>query len=132
MFNLICFTFLLCPAVLGSAVAQQQTIAGQNAQDHDVQVIIIVTTNRGQSVQDLRRQDFSVLDEGTTRPISSFKAEKADDDGFRYELTFEGANAKAQKDFHRLDVRVDRPNLIVHTQHGYYAQPLFRIRCQLY
>jgi hypothetical protein len=74
-------------------------------------------------VTDLQQRDFAVLDDGSKRTITSFKATDIGDGVFRYQITFEGSKAKTLNEFHHLEVRIGRPNLTVKTQQGYYAQP---------
>ena len=45
------------------------------------------------------------------------------DAGAYYELTFEASAADRTNEYHKLEVRVDKPNVQVHTNAGYYAKP---------
>jgi VWFA-related protein len=45
------------------------------------------------------------------------------DAGAYYELTFEAPAADRLNEYHKLEVRVDKPNVKVHTSAGYYAKP---------
>jgi hypothetical protein len=116
---------LLCSAFLcfAAASAQQPITAEENPQDHSVQLNVVVTDRLTLSVTDLQQRDFAVLDDGSDRTITSFKATALGDGVFQYQITFEGSNAKTPNEFHHLEVRIGRPNLTVKTQKGYYAQP---------
>jgi VWFA-related protein len=45
------------------------------------------------------------------------------DAGASYELTFESAPGDRPNEYHALEVKVDQPNVTVHTTTGYYAHP---------
>jgi VWFA-related protein len=45
------------------------------------------------------------------------------DAGGYYELTFEAPAADRSNEYHKLEVRVDKPKVQVHTNAGYYAKP---------
>jgi hypothetical protein len=116
---------LLCSAFLclATASAQQSITAEENPQDHSVQLSVLVTDRLTLSVTDLQQRDFAVFDDGSNRIITSFKATALGDGVFQYQITFEGSSAKTPNEFHRLEVKIGRPNLTVKTQKGYYAQP---------
>jgi VWFA-related protein len=40
-----------------------------------------------------------------------------------YEITFEAPVAERPNEYHHIDLKVDRPGLVVRTRDGYYAQP---------
>jgi hypothetical protein len=42
-----------------------------------------------------------------------------------YELTFVPAPGERDNEYHELQVKVQRPGVVVHTTAGYYAQPVF-------
>jgi VWFA-related protein len=46
----------------------------------------------------------------------------ADGDAY-YVLSFAPAAADDPKDFHSLDLRVNRPGLVIRTRNGYYSRP---------
>jgi hypothetical protein len=125
MSNLRYLNVLLCSAFLclATAAAQQPIIAEENPQDHSVKLNVVVTNRLALFVTDLQQQDFAVFDDDSKRTITSFKATAIGDGVFRYQITFKGSNAKTLNEFHRVAVRINRPNLTVKTQKGYYAQP---------
>jgi hypothetical protein len=125
MSNPRCVNVLLCSAFLwlATASAQQPITAEENPQDHSVQLNVVVTDRLTLFVTDLQQRDFAVLDDGSNRTITSFKATGIGDGVFRYQITFEGSKAKTLDEFHHLEIRIGRPNLTVKTQKGYYAQP---------
>jgi hypothetical protein len=111
-----------------------------------VQLDVVVTTASGVWVTNLQPRDFTIFDNDSTRPITSFKAgivsakseevpppikfaDRPSDAGanergefFRYEITFDAACAVRADEYHRVEVRVDKPSLTIRTRKGYYAQ----------
>ena len=81
--------------------------------------VVVVKTQSGRPVTDLQQQDFKVFDNNSIRPIIGFrvitKTERP-----RYEITFERATGGRPNEYHRVDIRVDRPNLSVLAPLGYY------------
>ena len=81
--------------------------------------VVVVKTQSGRPVTDLQQQDFKVLDNNSIRPIIGFrvitKTERPS-----YEITFERATDGRPNEYHRVDIRVDRPNLSVLAPPGYY------------
>ncbi|HEX8813699.1 MAG TPA: hypothetical protein VF742_17060, partial [Terracidiphilus sp.] len=45
------------------------------------------------------------------------------DAGAYYEISFAPPAPDKQNEYHKLEVRVDKPNTQVHTSAGYYAKP---------
>src|SRR5450631_4268954 len=75
MSNPRCVNVLLCSAFLwlATASAQQPITAEENPHDHSVQLNVVVTDHLTLFVTDLRQRDFAVLDDGSSRAITSFK-----------------------------------------------------------
>jgi hypothetical protein len=84
---------------------------------------VVVSRPSGQYVTDLKQQDFTLLDNRLAQPITSFRARQIGDELFQYELTFNAPPSAAPREYHNVEVRVDKPNLTVRTRRGYYAQP---------
>jgi hypothetical protein len=42
---------------------------------------------------------------------------------FQYELTFNVPENARPNEYHRVQVKVDKPNLLIRARDGYYAQP---------
>ena len=40
-----------------------------------------------------------------------------------YEVTFDMAGAEQPNEYHKIEIKVDKPGLTARTQTGYYAQP---------
>jgi hypothetical protein len=110
-----------------------------------IQLNVVVKTASGQWVTDLQPRDFTIFDNNSARPITSFKAgmmgPKAEGvtppprfasrpsnaggyergEHFVYEITFDAACAKRANEYHSIAVKVDKPNLIIRSRNGYYA-----------
>jgi hypothetical protein len=107
-----------CVATLvscGTALAQQSP--------QNVHFNVVVTKASGQYVTDLKQQDFTILDNGLTQPIKSFSARQIGEDLFQYEITFDTPGSERPNQYHAVEVKVDKPGLVVRTRKGYYAQP---------
>lgn len=122
--------------------AQDVSVAQARA-DGSVRFLVVVTTQSGQPVADLRKQDFTVFDDDEIRPIKSFRTIPASktQDGIHtlmgvsmansssepmamrisstYEIIFDGAKSSGRRQFHDVGIKVDRPNLKVATRPGY-------------
>jgi hypothetical protein len=105
-----------------------------------VRIVVIVLDSSGHPMTDLRQQDFTVFDDDVIRPIRAFAAvnEEKRPPAFqavnlrsatqwftanvpRYEMTFDAASAPESKKYHRVAVKVDRPDLRIITSQGYYV-----------
>jgi hypothetical protein len=104
-------TLLFC----GTALSQQSAQV--------VHFNVVVTKASGEYITDLKQQDFTLLDNRSAQPITSFRARQIGDDLFQYELTFNAPPSAAPSEYHNVEVKVDKPNLTVRTRKGYYAQP---------
>ena len=104
-------TFISC----GTAIAQPSP--------QDVHFNVVVTKASGQYVTDLKQEDFTILDNGLTQPIKSFSARQIGEKLFQYEITFDAPGSERPNQYHAVEVKVDKPNLVVRTRKGYYAQP---------
>jgi hypothetical protein len=81
--------------------------------------VVVVKAQSGRPVTDLQQQDFKVLDNNSIRPIIGFRVITKTGSP-RYEITFERATGGRPNEYHRVDIRVDRPNLKVLAPLGYY------------
>jgi hypothetical protein len=133
-------TSLFCVAA-GSA---QQAPSGDTPTPRSIHLNVVITTASGQPVTDLQQKDFRVLDNGSTRTITSFQAvamspkpqeatpllkfasERSGAEAyelFQYEITYDAPRAEQPNEYHRVEVKIDKPKLTVKTRKGYYAQP---------
>jgi hypothetical protein len=131
-------------AVLLSTVCvrAEDVLVAQAQLDGTVRLRIFVTAKSGDAVTNLRRQDFTIYDRGAIQPITSFRVvlpkrqqgkqgvvtvslKRSEDANSPadiyplYEISFEGARSRGPREFHQIEVRVDRPNLRVETSQGY-------------
>ena len=135
------FGFLLVAVLLSTVcVGAEDVLVAQAQLDGTVRLRIFVTAKSGDAVTDLRRQDFTIYDRGAIQPITSFRvvlpkrqqgkqgvvtvslkrsANLPADTYPLYEITFEGARSQGPREFHQVEVRVDRPNLRIETSQGY-------------
>lgn len=133
-------TSLFCVAA-GSA---QQAPPGDTPTPRSIQLNVIVTTASGQPVTDLQQKDFTILDNKSTRTITSFKAvamsprpqeatpvmkfasERSGAEAyelFQYEIVYDAPRTEQPNEYHRVEVKVDKPKLTIKTSKGYYDQP---------
>jgi hypothetical protein len=98
------------------------TILAQQA-PQSVHFNVVVTKASGQYVTDLKLEDFAILDNGLAQPIKSFRARQIGDDLFQYEMTFDAPASQRPNQYHAVEVRIDKPGLVMRTRKGYYAQP---------
>jgi hypothetical protein len=134
---------LLC---ITTASAQQGSSEG-GAASRNVHLNIVVTTASGQCVTDLQQKDFKIFDNNLPQPITSFRAvtispkqievpDRAYSAGngantwcyeegklFQYEITFNVPSDARPNEYHGVEVKVYKPNLIVRARKGYYVQP---------
>jgi VWFA-related protein len=68
--GLLIFVLMLCFAALSA----QQTTPSTPAPASSISLDVVVTPRSGQPVADLQQQDFTILDNKTPRPITSFHA----------------------------------------------------------
>jgi hypothetical protein len=132
---------LLCGV---AAFAQRSPSDGISA-DHVVPLNVVVMTSSGQFVTDLQEPNFKVFDNNSRQVIASFKSVFSEPrpyvlsqltnvanvrgaslgthgELFQYELTFEAPTPQKPNEYHAIEVRVDRPGLIVTTRNGYWAR----------
>jgi hypothetical protein len=122
-----------------SLAGTQDLSVVQAGLDGSVRFLVTVTTQSGEPVTDLRKQDFTVFDGDVIRPIGSFRVVSAPtgqhgDHLVRtvalgmptntsyspvYEVIFDGARSRGPRQFHEVGIKVDRPNLEVTTSAGY-------------
>ena len=113
---------ILCFALIGvgTVSAQQAALVGQS---HTVKFNVQMTDGAGKWVTGLHVQDFTVMDEGTVRPITSFRAVTVGEEILQYEVTFDPAGGASANEYHHVEVRVNKPGLTIKTRRGYYAIP---------
>lgn len=128
-----------------AAGSGEQTPAGIST-PRSVHLSVIVTTKSGRPVTDLQQRDFKIFDNNSTRSITSFApviikpqspqtsspfkfagepSEAGTNDPleiFQYEITFDAPCAERADEYHQVEVKVDKPNLIVRAPKGYFSQ----------
>jgi len=127
-----------------TAFAQQRS-ARSGAASRNVRFNVVVTTASGQCVMDLQERDFKVFDNNLNQPIAFFRAGPISRNGveiphvvyaagapingcfehgevFQYEITFNVPNDARLNEYRQVGIKVNRPNLVVQTRQGYYAQ----------
>jgi hypothetical protein len=138
---------VLAAIVLCSATAFARQASEGGSASRSIRVNVIVATADGRCVMDLQQQDFTILDNSSIQPITSFKVvivgmqqvklprlvyvagdganRRCYEQGelFQYELTFNVPDDARPNEYHRVEVKVDKPKLIIRTRDGYYAQP---------
>jgi hypothetical protein len=120
------------------AFTQQASLRDPIVSNGAVRLVVIVLDSSGHPVTDLRQKDFTVFDDEFIRPIRVFAA-VGENKGSpklravemrsntqasaanvpRYEITFDAAVASELKEYHRVEVKVDRPDLQIITSRGY-------------
>lgn len=140
------FGVLAAMVVCSTTAFARQASEGGSA-SRSIRMNVIVATADGQCVMDLQQQDFTIYDNNSIQPITSFKAviigtqqvklprlvyvagdgayRRCYEQGelFQYELTFNVPENALPNGYHRVEVKVDKPKLIIRTRHGYYTQP---------
>jgi hypothetical protein len=138
---------VLAAMVVCSATAFAWQASEGGSASRSIRVNVVVATADGRCVMDLQQQDFTIFDNNSIQPITSFKAviigmqpaklprlvyvagnganRRCYEQGelFQYELTFNVPDNALPNGYHRVEVKVDKPKLIVQTRDGYYAQP---------
>jgi hypothetical protein len=123
-------------------LTQQASLRDPTVSNGGVRLVVIVLDSSGHPVTDLREQDFTVFDDELIRPIRVFATVNENENKRspalravemrsatqsstanvpRYEITFDAALASELKEYHRVAVKVDRPDLRIITSQGYYA-----------
>jgi hypothetical protein len=121
-------------------LSQQASLPDPIVSNGGVRLVVIVLDSSGHPVTDLRQNDFTVFDDELIRPIKAFVAiteakvspalqtvalpstpRSLPANVSRYEITFDAALASELKEYHRVAVKVDRPDLRIITSQGYYA-----------
>jgi hypothetical protein len=140
------FAVLAAMVVCSSTAFAGQASEGSSA-SRSIRVNVVVATSDGRCVMDLQQQDFTIFDNNSIQPITSFKAviigtqqvelprlvyvsgdganRRCYEQGelFQYELTFNAPDDARPNEYHRVCVKVDKPKLLIRTRDGYYAQP---------
>ena len=133
--------------VVSSATAFVGQASEGGSASRNIHVNVTVATADGQCVMDLQQQDFTIFDNNSIQPITSFRAviigmqdvklphlvyvsgdganRRCYEQGelFQYELTFNAPENALPNGYHRVCVKVDKPKLSVRTRDGYYARP---------
>lgn len=90
--NFFCLPALFC---LATAFAQQPSTPPRIL-DNAIHLDVVVTPKSGQPVGDLHQQDFSVLDNNTANPITSFKAVTGSDSPVEVVIVIDAVNTTYQ------------------------------------
>jgi hypothetical protein len=134
---------LLLSAILLSSspvLTQQATLRDPTVSNGIVRLVVMVLDSSGHPVTDLRQQDFTVFDDDFIRPIRFFATVNENKSSPtlravemrsvtqasaanvpRYEITFDAALTSELKEYHRVAVKVDRPDLRIITSRGYFV-----------
>jgi hypothetical protein len=146
MFNDKRVYMLLVATLLCTPNALVQTTPQTSTAHRAIHLNVVVTDSSGKWITDLQQSDVKVFDNHSLQIISSFKSvllkpqshvaspltsvasvrgvtQVGHDEFFQYEMTYEAPTPQKPNEYHQIEVRVDRPNLIVQTIHGYYAHP---------
>jgi hypothetical protein len=134
------------PLLWVAAGSGEQTPPAGISTPRSIHLNVVVTRKSGQPVTDLQQRDFAIFDNNSTRSIRSFAAViikpkspevtaplkfagEASDAGtddpwelFQYEITFDAPCAERANEYHQVEVKVYKPNLIVRARQGYFAQ----------
>jgi hypothetical protein len=121
-------------------LTQKVSLRDPTVSNGGVRLVVIVLDSSGHSVTDLRQQDFTVFDDDLIRPVRAFAAVPETNGSPavqavtlrstsqslrikvpRYEITFDAALAPDMKEYHKVEVKVDRPDLRIITSRGYYV-----------
>ena len=111
--------FLAATLLCGLRAHTQQAPVTEDPMRRSSDFVVVVKTQSGRLVTDLQQQDFKVLDNNSIRSIIGFRVITTSE-GPRYEIIFEPATGGRPNEYHRVDIRVDRPNLSVLAPLGYY------------
>jgi len=129
-------TLLVASALVGLTGNAQQ--ANNTSSERISFLVSVVLSSTREPVLDLAQGDFTVLDQGAVWTIRSFKlidtdslSDNVDPNIIRsnsdstkttryfYELTFDRMPANGSNEYHKVEIRVDRRNLIVRAPLGY-------------
>ncbi len=95
MFPRICTVFL--PSIFVAAtVFAQQSAPPSSIPDNAIHLDVVVTPKSGAPVAGLRQQDFTVLDNNSTNPITSFKAVSDSSTGIEVVIVIDAVNTSYQ------------------------------------
>ena len=95
MFPRICTVFL--PSIFVAAtVFAQQSAPPSNIPDNAIHLDVVVTPKSGAPIAGLRQQDFTVLDNNSTNPITSFKAVSDSNTGVEVVIVIDAVNTSYQ------------------------------------
>jgi hypothetical protein len=111
--------FLAATLFCGLRAYTQQAPLTEDPMRRTSGFVVVVKAQSGSPVTDLQQQDFKVLDNNSIRPIVGYRVITKTKRP-RYEITFERATGGRPNEYHRVDIRVDRPNLRVLAPLGYY------------
>ena len=137
--------FAVLAILVCTATGFAQRSARGGAFSRSVRFNIVVTTAAGGCVTDLQERDFKVFDNNVNQPIAFFRVGPISLEGveiphlvyaagaafngcfapsevFRYEITFNVPSDARLNEYRQVEIKVDRPNLVVQTGQGYYAQ----------
>jgi hypothetical protein len=130
----------------GAAGPGEQTPPAVILTPRSIHLNVVVTTKSGQPVTGLQQRDFTIFDNNSTRSITSFAAitikprspkvtgpfrfagEPSDAGSgdrwelLQYEITFDAPCAERANEYHQVEIKVDKPNLMVRARQGYFAQ----------
>ena len=127
-----------------AAASAQQAPARGGAVTRSVRFNVVVTNASGVCVTDLQQRDFTVFDDNSVDPITSFRAGVVSPAGqksphfvyaraqtygcfeqgglFRYEIIYNLPRNARRDEYRRVGIKVDRPNLAIETSQGYFAR----------
>jgi len=100
--------------------AQDSATEGTATGSDRISISVVVRDADGEPIRDLRVSDFTVYDENAPQELLGFRAAPAGVAG-RYVLTVRAARSERANEYHRVAVRVERPNVEVRSIRGYYA-----------
>ena len=89
-------TIFLPSIFIATTLFAQQPAPSPAETDHAIHLDVVVAPKSGSPVADLHQQDFTILDNNTTNPITSFKAVSGSSSGIEVVIVIDAVNTSYQ------------------------------------